>query len=262
MRRPVALTIRNQLLYHPCAHIVHAFKSECGRVGSQHHVIELQQGRMARWLFFKHIQARAGNCSVFQDPVKIGFIDDSAPGGIDQNGRRFHEAQSLFINESLCFWHQGYMQTDDVRCLEQIFDFHLLDALLLRKFCRPEGVMSHHFHIKALGPQRHAPADGSQPDQPEGFLPDLQTHDLGMFPAFFTQTAVAVNNFACHIQYQGKSVIGNGLVIGPRGMKNYSLVTAGRIDINRIQAGAHLGDGPDPRGHVQHRIVYMQVIAA
>ena len=139
---------------------------------------------------------------------------------------------------------------------------HPLDALLSGEGLGPIRIVGHHLHLKPLGAQGHALPDGAQADEAEGLLPDFHAHDAGVLPPALPETPVAVKDLSGHGEHEGEGVVGHGLVVDARRVKDHGPVAGGGRDVHGVQAGPHLGHGLEPRGHGQHPVVHPQVVAA
>ena len=69
-------------------------------MGRQYDVFQFQQRMVGRdRLFAEDIQSGAGNLIILQGFHQRGFIDNAAPGSIDQDGVRFHLGYLSFIHQ-------------------------------------------------------------------------------------------------------------------------------------------------------------------
>src|SRR3972149_5500706 len=137
----------------------------------------LEEFRICRRLLHKYIQCRTSDFSRLQSPQQGLFINNSAPGTINDAYARLAGADLIVTNESACFVVQRSVHCNDICLCIELIKGNELNAQFCRNVIGKNWIESNGLHPKRLTPNCDFPADLAKADDsqclPKEFHPDV-----------------------------------------------------------------------------------------
>src|SRR6266508_4632857 len=131
-------------------------------------VVPLAQRMVLRQRFYvEYVEAGARDLLVAQDCQHGGLLDDRAARGIDEIGRRLHQAEFLGADEAARALRQHDVDADEIRLPEQVLLAHVVDARLLALLGREVRAPGNDFHAERLADRRSAGAELAEAEDAE-----------------------------------------------------------------------------------------------
>ncbi len=121
----------NDLFYCLHRHGIGSFPAQARAVGGTDHIFQLDERSEFGGLFLENIQACSGNPAVRKRFVESLFLHNLPPGGIDEEGRRFHQLQPLLPDHQTGGIIQRNMEGYVVGHLEEFFFGVVGDVIFL-----------------------------------------------------------------------------------------------------------------------------------
>ena len=225
-------------------------------------VVETEQRVLLGGLFLEHVKGGTGHLAAFKRCLEVRFDDQATAGAVHDAHAILHLLDRSRVDDVARGVGQRRVQGDDVGALEQLVQFHLLDAHFLGPLRRQERVIAHHLHAQAQRPIAHDGADIAAADDAQRLGGQLDTHELGLFPLAFMGGRVGLRDLAGQRHHHRDGVLGRGDGIAERRV-HHDHALGGRsrdIDIVDTDTGAaddlevvrllqhirrHLGGGAD-----------------
>jgi hypothetical protein len=219
-------------------------------VGHDGHVVQLQQGRVDLGLALEHVQAGRPQLAGPQGLGQGGLVDDRAPGGVDQHGRRLHAGQPLGPDQVLGGRRQPGVDAHEVGLGQQLVQLapgHAQGGLAVAVQPPAGGVEDR--HAEPGGPPGHRLADAAQADHPQGLAVDLEAEEELRPPdprLLGPQVPVPLGDPPGRGQQQRPGQVGGGLGDHVGGVGGQHPPGRARLQVEVVVADGEVGHHPQP----------------
>ena len=188
-------------------------------------------------LDLEHVEPGARDPTLGQRLDERALVDEAAARGVDQEGGRLHQRQTLAVDELVGLGAVRRMDRDEIRLAEHIFELDQLDPFRRGIGRIGDRIVGQHAHLEAPAAPRERPADPAEPDDSDGRAPESRVevpapaalHDLLMIG----EQTIAER---CH---EGQRHVGDRLVIGAESHRDGDTMAGRSSDVDRVVADSH-----------------------
>ena len=223
-------------------------------VGGQDDVFHRIEGIVrGRRLGLLHVQAGAGDLSGLQGLDEGRLVDEGAPGGVDDAGRRLHLLKGLPVDDVPGLGGQGTVEGEIVRAAQQLVQRAVAHAFAVGP---GRAGIDQHLHIQRPGQLDDFAADGPFAQNAQGLAVDLgMLHSQG--PGEVAVVAPFQHaDLPLHIGSQGQKQqdgrMGHPLGAVSRDVADGDALLPGGLQGDIVIAGAGFTDQAQAVGHPQH----------
>ncbi len=211
-------------------------------------VVERQQRIVGRGrLLVEDIERRAGDAALDQGAMQRRFVDDRAARGVDQIGRRLHQAELAGADQMAGLRAQGAADRDEVGGLEQRVEIDQLDP-------EPVGlgpiglrIAGEMLHVERLQQPERLLADIAEADRADPLAGQAVAHVLGaLVPAPGAGDPVLDEQFLRQGQNEGQDDGRDRPAHAVGRDRQHDAGAGAGLDIDRVVADAEARDDLEP----------------
>ena len=209
------------------------------------------------------VDADAGDAALVDGADQIGLHRDAAAARVHQEGRRFHLAEALVVDEPCGALVVGCVDADDVGFPEEFVQAHA--GVVLAMPGAGGGVVDD-FHPEGRADGGHLLADGAHAHDaerlPEEFREGMVRIDMDApgAVAAVARVGVVVEGEAREVEDMHPGGLGDRFRRIPRHVPDDDAPLVAELHVDVVDAGPGLADEPDLRAGVQEGLVHDDLV--
>ena len=201
-----------------------------------------------RRLGLEDVDRRAGDLARLQSIGQCRFVDQPAPGAVDDPDRRLHQRDLAGADQVARLGRQRRVQAQEVAAAPEVVEPRdALDSELEGLVGRQERVEAEDRHAEALGPRGHREPDPAQADHAQRLAFELRAGEFGSLPFARLQTVVGLGDVSRQGQEQRHRVLGRRDRVSPRRIHDHDAAPGRGRDVDVVDAHARAHDRLQPR---------------
>ena len=215
---------------------------------------QVEQRTVRRRLCREDIEGRARDAARFQRVGQSGFVDEAAPGAVDQSRARFQLCDCAGGKEVAGLLGYRNVQRHEIGPLEQRVEFDLFHPKLGCPVFGQEGIVGDDLHLETQGPVDHDRTDIARADNAKGLGRQFDTHEAGLFPLSRMGRGIGFGDLPGHGHHHRDRVLGRRDRVPERGVHDDNATFRRGGDVDIVDADPGAADHLEVRGCGKHLV--------